>query len=70
MILTLSLFDSSLKSEIPTIFLSLTSSAIFSTKLDLLRPYGISLIFITLLHFLFSSIFATHLTGIEPLPVE
>ena len=39
-----SLSDSSLRSVIPTIFLSLTRSAIFSTKFALLHWYGNSVI--------------------------
>ena len=47
-ILIPSLSDSSLKSEIPVIFLSLTNSAIFINRFDLFTWYGISVTMIVL----------------------
>ncbi len=64
-----SLSDSSLKSAIPTNFLSLTSSAILATISDLFTWYGISEITIWGLLPL-STISATPRTTILPLPVE
>ena len=68
-ILIPSLSDSSLKSDIPTIFLSLTKSAIFSISLALLTWYGISVTTILCLPFS-SSISVLALTITLPLPVS
>ena len=57
-ILTPSLLDSSLISEIPSILFSLESSAIFSTNLDLSTWYGISETMILLRSFLSASMSA------------
>ena len=68
-ILIPSLSDSSLKSEIPTIFLSLTKSAMLSISLALLTWYGISVTIILCLPFS-SSISVLDLTTIFPFPVS
>ena len=68
-ILIPSLSDSSLKSDIPVIFLSFTKSAIFSISLALLTWYGISVTTILFLPFS-SSISAFALTTIFPFPVS
>ena len=60
---------SSLKSEIPSNFFSLTSSAILSTNLALFTWYGISVTTICCLPFGNSSITALDLTFTLPLPV-
>ena len=68
-ILIPSLSDSSLKSDIPVIFLSLTRSAIYSISLALLTWYGSSVTIILCLPFS-SSISALALTTILPFPVS
>ena len=69
-ILTLSfLSDSSLTSDIPSIFLSFTNSSIFMIKLDLFTWYGNDETTILCLFPCISSISASALTVIFPLPV-
>ena len=69
-ILIPSLSDSSLKSVIPSIFLSLTSSAIFSISFALLTMYGSSVTTILFLPLFIGSILVTALTFILALPVR
>ena len=64
-----SLSDSSLKSDIPTIFFSFTKLAIFSIKEALFNWYGISFIIKLSLPFFPSSISIFPLTLTLPLPV-
>ena len=66
-ILIPSLFDSSLISLIPSIFLSLANKAIFSFKIDLLTWYGIDFIIKIDLPFFFSSNSISPLILNEPL---
>ena len=66
--LTPCLSDSSLKSLMPSIFLSLTNSAIFSSNNDLFTWYGISEKTIDSRSFLNSSISYFACTTIEPRP--
>ena len=61
--------DSSLKSEIPSIFLSLTNSAVLRIKSALFTWYGISLTIMVSLP-LTSSISALPLITTRPLPVK
>ena len=65
---TPSRLDSSLISLIPSIFLSLTSSAILSFKTDLFTWYGIEVITKRSLPFFCCSIFISPLILKEPLP--
>ena len=64
------LSDSSLKSVIPSIFLSLTSSAIFWIRFALLTIYGISDTIIRLLPLGIASMSVTARTLILPRPVR
>ena len=63
------LSDSSRRSVIPSIFLSLTSSAIFSIRRALLTIYGSSVTTILFLPFCIGSISVTARTLILPRPV-
>ena len=63
------LSDSSLKSVIPSIFLSLASSAIFCISFALLTMYGSSVTTILFLPFAIGSMSVTALTLILPRPV-
>ena len=65
-----SLSDSSLRSVMPSILFSFTSSAIFSINLALLTIYGSSVTIILLLPFAIVSIFVTLRTFILPRPVR